>query len=160
MVTYNESIRELIALNREAEMLGITIANGFNHDIREEQVRASVTRVAELTDADKPVISIEIGDEVPIEVPNMGAPRKYRNAFQLFTDGYVESVDPAERRRDRERLARDVRKKMLEDYTCGGYASNLLFVRLITDEGELAFKNLGSFSIEWEVHYDFIETDP
>ena len=114
----------------------------------------------DLTDADKPTIAIEIGEEVETEVPNMGAPRKYRNAFRLFTNGYVESVDPKERRRDRERLSRDVRKKMLEDRSCGGYASNLLFIRMDTDEGELAYLNMGLFEIEWEVHYDFIETDP
>jgi hypothetical protein len=148
----NISLTELITENIASAINQITIANGFNQDLT--AIRRRRTDFTDVAPVDGSVIIIMLEDE-PVPPPVDILEWKQKFAITALVIDSDQATTPIETRMAQVRD--DIRKKLVEDTTRGGYAiDTILGAATPFDDGE----SFTGIILEIDVHYRTKFEDP
>lgn len=154
----SESKREQIAQAVEAQLKTIHKTSGYWYDVKNENVsRVLLPLDQALSSARKPLLIVITGDG---DKEPLTTYRQDQEAFEVIIVGYTKSEDKEMTRTRLERLVVDVTKALYANVTLNALCRTLYVTSVITDEGELAFRNHGQFEMTLKIEYVYSWTNP
>ena len=101
----------------------------------------------------KPIIEVLSGTE---DIEHLTTNHRELSQFEITIIGYVKSEDPQLIATLVSRLVKDVMKVIYADITLNDLCRTVHVRSVVTDEGELSYREHGQFEMTISVEYDFI----
>lgn len=137
------SIRERILENLKAKFLTITVANGYNLDVR--TVERDLRNPSEVNK--HPAIFLTGGEELPLHLSF----QKLRNEFKPTVVGYAHAVGAEAAATQAEKLIQDIKTAFFSDIRRGGLAETSLLTAIRIDRGVLP--PLAAVELDLQIFY-------